>query len=1178
MQQKRFIFRGGLIALFATLVTACGGGGGGGDTSGSPAAAPTQSASINPNVKVVTDAEIVASSTAVAPDGTVQIGVTKTQPLSVGDVVMMAPGVSGFSNGFAGKIVATKETAGNSTLTLKRAGLADVFSKLKINYDSTKNSGTQAGLRVSRVITAPGVKASFVENTAAPLQTGLYSRLCSLVSQAGVTFANTLECNGNKGTLSGKLSLTKDVGVTKTATGEKITAQWEAYFNLEDVKQVLDTNFDDLQSAVTSANENFHFEVSGKAAAGMRLTVPDEKSRFTFNVSDLFGDATGEELFEDLEWKLKYAEVKGLNADDKKGLIPVAGLVIDAACVAESIATGGAAIWKACGFTGALQDSVTFQTVSKPFSFILWAYINVDGELKLTGSFDIVKMEGYEFKKGLNYTHDGGAKLISAEASSPTISMLNVNGAVDAKVTLGSQLAMDVLIAGVRPAAVHIDIYKYTQNYHLEGKGGMQVYPNLLLSGEFCHYGNYEAASQLTVLAKLKASIGNPDWFALESGFEYKLEPKHVWATGTLLEPTCYTTTPLTYTLSRRAQNPNNEKEWQYLLSFPTSYRNFKASVGKWKLKLDGQNTLDITPDENGEVVVNLAADKFYTTELQGFHIFEEKDTALGTAVEALKVKANQAVQTPSTPTLGSNPATPWVGQTIALWLNTTWADIKTVVWNFGVGTADVVVQGVDVILGRSTAVSTVIATPGSQTVTASYRDTFGNLLGRGTFSLLAVTQGTSIVDVTSDSDTKPGLVANNGSTDDATPTISGIISAPLTFGQRVNVYDGNTQFTALAVVNGTTWTFTPPAPLIGGAHSFTAEVAGFDGTPGSRSAAYVVNVQPVQVPVATSCGATIASTPFSENFSSNTLDATKWSVDSTGGSVVQNGKLTVSSNGTNRFPYIQTKANPFPASGDFSFYCKAKYLSIGNNGVGACNAVQNVIIPGAATLTYERGTRFEHWSSGFYTVATNIAALGSVQSLYFFSDPAATTAHDYETCVVGNTVSTYRDGLQIGSATLPAGWVRPTNIFMGNPVIGSSGIAWSSFEVNNIEVRRLTAPQNQGSFQVNANNPLGTAFTVPNGVAACTFNATGNWINSGVTSDANGDPAFPRNITLYLQSAYFFSLIAKSMNGYQFIGTSQEIPVAAGQTLSFMTNEGVSASDFYYDNSGSLLVSYTCH
>ena len=439
MQQKRFIFRGGLIALFATLVTACGGGGGGGDTSGSPAAAPTQSASINPNVKVVTDAEIVASSTAVAPDGTVQIGVTKTQPLSVGDVVMMAPGVSGFSNGFAGKIVATKETAGNSTLTLKRAGLADVFSKLKINYDSTKNSGTQAGLRVSRVITAPGVKASFVENTAAPLQTGLYSRLCSLVSQAGVTFANTLECNGNKGTLSGKLSLTKDVGVTKTATGEKITAQWEAYFNLEDVKQVLDTNFDDLQSAVTSANENFHFEVSGKAAAGMRLTVPDEKSRFTFNVSDLFGDATGEELFEDLEWKLKYAEVKGLNADDKKGLIPVAGLVIDAACVAESIATGGAAIWKACGFTGALQDSVTFQTVSKPFSFILWAYINVDGELKLTGSFDIVKMEGYEFKKGLNYTHDGGAKLISAEASSPTISMLNVNGAVDAKVTLGKR-------------------------------------------------------------------------------------------------------------------------------------------------------------------------------------------------------------------------------------------------------------------------------------------------------------------------------------------------------------------------------------------------------------------------------------------------------------------------------------------------------------------------------------------------------------------------------------------------------------------------------------------------------------------------------------------------------------------------------------------------------------------
>ena len=117
-----------------------------------------------------------------------------------------------------------------------------------------------------------------------------------------------------------------------------------------------------------------------------------------------------------------------------------------------------------------------------------------------------------------------------------------------------------------------------------------------------------------------------------------------------------------------------------------------------------------------------------------------------------------------------------------------------------------------------------------------------------------------------------------------------------------------------------------------------------------------------------------------------------------------------------------------------------------------------------------------------------------------------------------------------------------------------------------------------EGSFQVNANDPLGTSFAVPNGVTSCTFNATGNWINNGVTLNANGDPTFPPNVTLYLQSAYFFSLIAKSTNGYQFIGVSQVISVAAGQTFSFMTNEGVSTSDFYYDNSGSLLVSYTCH
>lgn len=103
--------------------------------------------------------------------------------------------------------------------------------------------------------------------------------------------------------------------------------------------------------------------------------------------------------------------------------------------------------------------------------------------------------------------------------------------------------------------------------------------------------------------------------------------------------------------------------------------------------------------------------------------------------------------------------------------------------------------------------------------------------------------QDASISSVISNSVTRPGTIPKNGTTDDTTPILSGTISAALTSGQKVNVYDGSRMFSEVAVLNGTSWTFTPITPLIAGVHSFTAEVAGFDGTPGSRSAAYAVNV-----------------------------------------------------------------------------------------------------------------------------------------------------------------------------------------------------------------------------------------------------------------------------------------------------------------------------------------------
>ena len=206
----------------------------------------------------------------------------------------------------------------------------------------------------------------------------------------------------------------------------------------------------------------------------------------------------------------------------------------------------------------------------------------------------------------------------------------------------------------------------------------------------------------------------------------------------------------------------------------------------------------------------------------------------------------------------------------------------------------------------------------------------------------------------------------------------------------------------------------------------------------------------------ATSCANPVTNTLFSEKFASP-LNANVWSVDTDGGTVASTiGKLTVSGQGY-RFPYIQTLDNPFPASENYSFYCKENYLNFGPNGTGACIASQTVIPPGSANYAYEAGTLFQWWGDSGQRYITTASTSNSGHSLLFeASIDTGVGTHELETCVIGSTITTYKDGIQIGTATLPTGYMRPTRIWIGNPANGSSFLPWTSFETHKIEVRQL--------------------------------------------------------------------------------------------------------------------------
>ena len=189
-----------------------------------------------------------------------------------------------------------------------------------------------------------------------------------------------------------------------------------------------------------------------------------------------------------------------------------------------------------------------------------------------------------------------------------------------------------------------------------------------------------------------------------------------------------------------------------------------------------------------------------------------------------------------------SNPAPATVGAAVQVWFLSQWANIRSVVFSFAEGVVELVAS---ISNGVSDKVSYVFERVGTFIVGVALRDESGQpITGLSEFWIDVVGRSSaSIASVISDSLAQPGAIANNGSTDDTTPALSGTVSPTLTLGQKVNVYDGDVLFDAVAVVSGTTWSFTPAAPLSNGTHSFTVEVAGVDGTPGPRSAPYVITI-----------------------------------------------------------------------------------------------------------------------------------------------------------------------------------------------------------------------------------------------------------------------------------------------------------------------------------------------
>ncbi|WP_131394615.1 Ig-like domain-containing protein, partial [Comamonas thiooxydans] len=143
--------------------------------------------------------------------------------------------------------------------------------------------------------------------------------------------------------------------------------------------------------------------------------------------------------------------------------------------------------------------------------------------------------------------------------------------------------------------------------------------------------------------------------------------------------------------------------------------------------------------------------------------------------------------------------------------------------------------------------------TEGSHSLTATATDSTGSSSPSPAQTVGVDTQPPSapnIGTVTDNAGTATGSIVAGGTTDDATPTLSGTAEP----GSTVSIYDGSTLLGTTTAGPDGIWTFTPSPPLTDGSHQLTATATDAAGNPSGPSASFglTVDTTPPAAPVAT--------------------------------------------------------------------------------------------------------------------------------------------------------------------------------------------------------------------------------------------------------------------------------------------------------------------------------------
>lgn len=451
-------------------------------------------------------------------------GETFAAKYSEGQIVALPAGTANFPLGYTGRVLTKTTTAGQTVLELQPATVPEVFKNLKVDFDTLRDNA-----RIVGVIAPQGGKTTVKF-------TNLTRR-----NQIGLSQLTDSEL-GFKGNISTTLDLKNGVKLVLEGTVDslRIIKKMEYTPPVPDAQTGAGTTTNPSGTALSTRAADYKkviSEITGEL--GVTVKLEGEVAKGNSEVLDMSS------IWKDLE---SQGALTGLNDDDKRGLIPLAGLVIQSGITP---------------FVGDINSGVA--ALAKQGGVVVWLYLNLKGELTLKGDITVLSYKtGFSQKFNLTPTNDNQLESSQPQVPTPPTSLTSgIHATADYTQKIGVTVAADLFIAGIRPLAVQFTPAAFELNAAFSGNADYDWYEKKF-SGSIC-VDHIQAKLGAQFLARAALGVTIKNWSLINGQFEYKYDFDPYWQdSGSITAQKCIVSGNLDFALNNLGADPVNPKNALY--------------------------------------------------------------------------------------------------------------------------------------------------------------------------------------------------------------------------------------------------------------------------------------------------------------------------------------------------------------------------------------------------------------------------------------------------------------------------------------------------------------------------------------------------------------------------------------------------------------------------------------